>query len=618
VNNSIPSCYVQIPAGELTAEANQTATLPKPYNADLLPFHLLGGRRFEILTYLYFLDEPPEQNAAVTLVKSSGDMGRDVLIHCDGSLRTVIQCKALEDALSRPALVRELVKLALFNRLEHFLPQTEFEYQIWAPGGLNDKASTLVAEWPNAFNEKEVKAAFEATVEKYKSLSSLLWSDCREDLLLNFPLSVSLVSRDGVALSHRIQGRKDLLTQFFDVNVVIRKEDLAATLRELGVRPSYDADVLRVLEDIESIPQDRRVYLGMHSFGLSLQHFAMMNNDEIRSLIEAVLKPFGASQQVLLSSLGRHMQKRVKELNETLPHGSASFGTLLLQLLNGRMLSRMSKTYTPNFLRKQGSLDDDSMDLSDCAERYLTRLWDDFGLAKAGYDPARDALGSDPHCRAKIAEHAVLGYPSRDDFEAQLRRDFQLHEQAIGNVDAELLALVPDRVMFLTDTRLPFDNPELLKLTIENFQKVERTEPETQDAEAPSEQVPRPKPPKPVLTGVTWTPVAYRSGALFRGYHHALVIRGLNFTTALQYAYRREGEGFPAGNTDYFWRAPNLLVPNQAEVSVGGDDLEGPLSWRGYQFCVRNSPEEVSDWIGFEYPFDDLRRSAIGRRTATV
>jgi hypothetical protein len=265
----------------------------------------------------------------------------------------------------------------------------------------------------------------------------------------------------------------------------------------------------------------------------------------------------------------------------------------------------MSKTYTPNLLRKPGSLDDDAMTLSDCAERYLTNLWDDMGLAKAGYDPARDALGSDPHYRAKIAEHAVLGYPSRDDFEAQLRRDFQLNEQAIGNVDAELLALVPDRVMFLADTRLPFDNPELLKLTVENFQKLGWTEPTTKDAEVPAAKEPRLNPPRPVLTGVTWSPVAYRSGALFRGYHHALVIRGQNFTTGLQYAHRREGEGFPAGDTDYFWRAPNLLVPNQAEISVSGDDLEGPLSWRGDEFCVRNSPEEMSDWIKFEYPFDD-------------
>jgi hypothetical protein len=311
----------------------------------------------------------------------------------------------------------------------------------------------------------------------------MLWSDCREDLLLNFPLSVNLVSRDGHALSHSIQARKDLLTQFFEVSVVFRKEDLAATLQELGVRPSYDADVLRILQDLESIPKDRRVYLGMHTFGLSLQHFAMMNKDEVRSLVEAVLKPFAVSHQVLLSSLSRHLEKRVKELNETLPHGSASFGILLLQLLNGRMVSRMSKTYAPNFLRKPDHLDDDEMTLSNCAERYLTKLWDDIGLAKEGYDPARDALGSDPHYRAKLAEHAVLGYLSRDHFEAQLQRDFQLNEQAIGNVDAELLALVPDRVMFLADTRLPFDNPELLKLTVENFEKIEWTEPAIKDSQ---------------------------------------------------------------------------------------------------------------------------------------
>lgn len=78
----------------MTLEANQAVTRPKDHNPDLLPFQSLGGRRFEVLSYLYLLDDAPEDNSVVTLVKASGDKGRDVVVHSNGQLSKIVHREA--------------------------------------------------------------------------------------------------------------------------------------------------------------------------------------------------------------------------------------------------------------------------------------------------------------------------------------------------------------------------------------------------------------------------------------------------------------------------------------------------------------------------------------------
>jgi hypothetical protein len=69
---------------------------------------------------------------------------------------------------------------------------------------------------------------------------------------------------------------------------------------------------------------------------------------------------------------------------------------------------------------------------------------------------------------------------------------------------------------------------------------------------------------------------------------------------------RRRGEtGPPTGNNDYFWRLPNIYFGDYLEVSSGDDAVEAPLSWRGYEFQVKNPEGQTSDWVLFTYPFDD-------------
>jgi hypothetical protein len=117
----------------------------------------------------------------------------------------------------------------------------------------------------------------------------------------------------------------------------------------------------------------------------------------------------------------------------------------------------------------------------------------------------------------------------------------------------------------------------------------------------------------PVLEKVTWSLLEYTEGGLQRGYRAGIIFHGSNFVPGVTTAYRRMGEGLPAGNSDYFWLLPNIYFGEYLELSTGDDPLEGPLSWRGYEFQVRNPDGMKSEWVAFTYPFDDAALDKVRR-----
>jgi hypothetical protein len=75
----------------------------------------------------------------------------------------------------------------------------------------------------------------------------------------------------------------------------------------------------------------------------------------------------------------------------------------------------------------------------------------------------------------------------------------------------------------------------------------------------------------------------------------------------------RPGEGLPTGNSDYFWHLPNIYFGDYLEVSTSADEIEGPLSWRDFEFQVKNPEGGISDWVPFTYAFDDEMLDKVRR-----
>lgn len=220
----LPNFFVSLET--LLGDDEPSNTTPSlDHGTDELPFNSLGGRRFEVLGYLLELEDADEE-VVVTLVQATGDKGRDLLVHCNGVLARVVQCKNLLKKLGRPDLLVELVKLLLFNEVETFLPQSPLLYEIWAPRGLTERADALIAEWPNGLETSEVLAAFQKVTATYKTLEHLRWDEIGNSLLERLKAQFRLKQENGITLSQRLRRTISVYQQFFQCVIVMQQPDV--------------------------------------------------------------------------------------------------------------------------------------------------------------------------------------------------------------------------------------------------------------------------------------------------------------------------------------------------------------------------------------------------------
>lgn len=217
----IPSFYTAESDEDVFSEMEQRpADKPTPFNKDQLPFLQLGGRGFEILTFLLKQAEEPK-GTVLTLVKATRDAGRDVLVHVDGRLRVVIQCKNLENRFPQTSLLEELVKFVLYDYAERYIPEDGITYECWVPGGLTEPADRWLTEFPHSLTDEELRKAFDHVVLANKSLGSLEWAEVGAYLRETLTRRIRLNRHDVVSLTRKVKSAPGgLYEDFFQVTVV--------------------------------------------------------------------------------------------------------------------------------------------------------------------------------------------------------------------------------------------------------------------------------------------------------------------------------------------------------------------------------------------------------------
>jgi tetratricopeptide (TPR) repeat protein len=228
----IPALYEAVTNSEIAAdEITESERLPDT-DGETLPFTQLGGARFEILAYHLLSGDPLNPQAKVVLVKSSGDQGRDVLVYTDGSLQTIVQCKNLSAAVTKPQILRELVKLILHDINTPFIPEEGVNYEIWAPGGLFEPAEQLLADWPKQLLEEDVRAAFDAVTTEYERLKDFTWDQSNERLLEALRTKLKPWRKLNLDLARQVRNNHDLHVRYFAVNSVMPTKAVQSYFRQ--------------------------------------------------------------------------------------------------------------------------------------------------------------------------------------------------------------------------------------------------------------------------------------------------------------------------------------------------------------------------------------------------
>ena len=141
----------------------------------------------------------------LTLVKASRDAGRDVLVHVNGRLRVVIQCKNLENRFpSRPCSKNWSSLSSTTTQSATFL-RDGITYEFWAPGGLTGPAERWLAEFPHSLTDEELHEAFDHVVLANKTLGSLEWTEVGAYLRETLTRRIRLNRHEAISLTRKVR-----------------------------------------------------------------------------------------------------------------------------------------------------------------------------------------------------------------------------------------------------------------------------------------------------------------------------------------------------------------------------------------------------------------------------
>lgn len=289
--------YDPIKAEEIEAERlHLSKALPTDVGGDTLPFVQLGGTRFEILAFLLRRATALAEEQ-VTLVKSSGDRGRDVLVYKDSALTEIVQCKNQADRMTAPDVVREILKIALHCYVDPTLipdgiPVT---LSIWCTAGFTEPAAKLIDGWRRESKAPLLSERFNEVREKFAAFSSLSWRVVRKRVV-DFASLLRITKEDGISLTPRIRSHSDICRQFFTAYNVLAIDDAKKLVQEFMEDGAWqkmsNTEVRGIADRILSFADDRRLYFGnAHVFGLSAEFLADMSVEQRDAFFRKVTEP---------------------------------------------------------------------------------------------------------------------------------------------------------------------------------------------------------------------------------------------------------------------------------------------------------------------------------------
>lgn len=143
-----------------------------------LPFGFQSPRQFELLAHGLLQAEMQENGwyDLVQILPEGADKGADVLLHKEGSLVGVVQCKRYKSRLGRDLVLIELFKFLLFSFLDGRLPKEGCQYQFWTANHLTKEATCFFAnphDRLRALSSTELAGLFKKIQDGIKSLKSL-------------------------------------------------------------------------------------------------------------------------------------------------------------------------------------------------------------------------------------------------------------------------------------------------------------------------------------------------------------------------------------------------------------------------------------------------------------
>ncbi|UFS71237.1 restriction endonuclease [Geomonas sp. RF6] len=198
----------------------KTYTLERDY-----PYSLLSDEDFEILIYLSLRGSQVKSICGVeydtcTLMRGSGDKGRDIIISKDGKAVGVIQCKKYKTNIDKTTFLKEIIKFCLHVAHKSIeISSTSFTYVLAAAHGLTKPTLDLMDAFNTAVFNEDIDGVAQQLIAEYASFTKDFKS--LKDDLYSVLKSIKIDKMIPIDITALVQGNAEVISLFFDTKAVI-------------------------------------------------------------------------------------------------------------------------------------------------------------------------------------------------------------------------------------------------------------------------------------------------------------------------------------------------------------------------------------------------------------
>ena len=203
---------------------------PPAYTNSGYPYNQLDDRQFEVLVYYVFSEEIKQGKLVrfdnIALMQGVGEQGRDCVLYKSGQVVGIIQCKKYNSRISKPAVLKEILKFLLYyiknpklmNDLRNFV------YYIVASGEFAGTSIELLNNFNKAVMSEPIAELTANVIKSYKALNDLQYDDIAEELN-KFLAQIEVKYLTSIDLDLKVSGYSHLVSRFFSVQKIISHED---------------------------------------------------------------------------------------------------------------------------------------------------------------------------------------------------------------------------------------------------------------------------------------------------------------------------------------------------------------------------------------------------------
>jgi hypothetical protein len=458
-------------------------------SSPILPLCDLSDRDFEILTYQLIKEEIAnnEHNGYdnISLMQGVGERGRDCVIYSNGEVVAVVQCKKYKSNITRPALLKELIKFLLHLHIDGSLFSGEkVKYLFYVSKSLTEPAINLTTQFSkeilNDIKEGKAKDYIKEVVGEYASFEDYVGKEPYEEIESLLKLTTVKVSEQ-VELSFRIKCKPNILQNFFKVMQVIDRdafnEDMMKMFEAYGVADQSDIDIKHFQKRIKSIGPEKRTNFGNFDlYGYDIEFLKFLKNDEFGELFQLMSNVSSFMDKKLLHYLNSKITElTLKEvtnkllINKLIHPFSVNVVTLYLakrcsrSIIGDRLPEKLhQKMYPEHHATKEHLICEILEYLLDSSERFLNG---DYSLIKGTKEDISFKINV-------LYPELHEGFTTISDIRIRVKKDLIILEPVMDKIEAEITKLLEGEKVIVIKSSSMFSDKEMIPKIKDTFDRL--------------------------------------------------------------------------------------------------------------------------------------------------